>query len=152
MNKTDELINLDNKTLLEGQNNIQYKEDNSQDKNLETIYFNLINDKENKNLKINGIQNLLILLEYIFYKTNEENMPNEIISKKKDILNIIIEELVNNIKEINEKIFQEKLGQYFYHLNFSESFFEILYKKEDISSFKEIFLFVSKVSKYNLLI
>lgn len=152
MNKTDELINLDNKTLLEGQNNIQYKEDNSQDKNLETIYFNLINDKENKNLKINGIQNLLILLEYIFYKTNEENMPNEIISKKKDILNIIIEELVNNIKEINEKIFQEKLGQYFYHLNFSESFFEILYKKEDISSFKEIFLFGSKVSKYNLLI
>lgn len=152
MNKTDELINLDNKTLLEGQNNIQYKEDNSQDKNLETIYFNLINDKENKNLKINGIQNLLILLEYIFYKTNEENMPNEIISKKKDILNIIIEELVNNIKEINEKIFQEKLGQYFYHLNFSESFFEILYKKEDISSFKEIFLFVSKVSKYNPLI
>ena len=86
--------------------------------------------------------------DFVFNKINMEKTPNEELPNKSKISNILIEELLNNIEEIKEKNYQEKLGQYFSDLDFFKSFLDKLVKIQEISSFKQKFLIISPVSLY----
>ena len=150
MDKLTEIKNLNDKSLLEEKANLETKENISQDTNLESFYFNLLNDTENKIPKMIGTENIFKLLEFILNKTFEEKEKEIPEIRKKQILNLLIAELIDNIGKDGENI-SEKLNQYFSFINFFETFFEILLRNEDVSSFKDKFLFVSKVSVYILI-
>ena len=150
MDKLTEIKNLNDKSLLEEKANLETKENISQDTNLESFYFNLLNDTENKIPKMIGTENIFKLLEFILNKTFEEKEKEIPEIRKKQILNLLIDELIDNIGKDRENI-SEKLNQYFSFINFFETFFEILLRNEDVSSFKDKFLFVSKVSVYILI-
>ena len=150
MDKLTEIKNLNDKSLLEEKANLETKENISQDTNLESFYFNLLNDTEIKIPKMIGTENIFKLLEFILNKTFEEKEKEIPEIRKKQILNLLIDELIDNIGKDRENI-SEKLNQYFSFINFFETFFEILLRNEDVSSFKDKFLFVSKVSVYLLI-
>ena len=150
MDKLTEIKNLNDKFLLEDKTNLETKENISQDINLESFYFNLLNDIEIKIPKMIGIENIFKLIEFILNKTFEEKEKEIPDIRKKQILNLLIAELIDNIGKGVEN-FSEKLNQYFSFINFFETFFEILLKKEDLSSFKDKFFYVSKVSIFLLI-
>ena len=150
MDKLIEIKNLNDKFLLEDKTNLETKENISQDTNLESFYFNLLNDIEIKIPKMIGIENIFKLIEFILNKTYEEKEKEIPDIRKKQILNLLIAELIDNIGKGVEN-FSEKLNQYFSFINFFETFFEILLKKEDLSSFKDKFFYVSKVSIFLLI-
>ena len=150
MDKLTEIKNLNDKFLLEDKTNLETKENISQDTNLESFYFNLLNDIEIKIPKMIGIENIFKLIEFILNKTFEEKEKEIPDIRKKQILNLLIAELIDNIGKGVEN-FSEKLNQYFSFINFFETFFEILLKKEDLSSFKDKFFYVSKVSIFLLI-
>ena len=150
MDKPTEIKNLNDKFLLEDKTNLETKENISQDTNLESFYFNLLNDIEIKIPKMIGIENIFKLIEFILNKTFEEKEKEIPDIRKKQILNLLIAELIDNIGKGVEN-FSEKLNQYFSFINFFETFFEILLKKEDLSSFKDKFFYVSKVSIFLLI-
>ena len=150
MDKLTEIKNLNDKFLLEDKTNLETKENISQDTNLESFYFNLLNDIEIKIPKMIGIENIFKLIEFILNKTYEEKEKEIPDIRKKQILNLLIAELIDNIGKGVEN-FSEKLNQYFSFINFFETFFEILLKKEDLSSFKDKFFYVSKVSIFLLI-
>ena len=150
MDKLTEIKNLNDKSLLEEKANLETKENISQDINLESFYFNLLNDTEIKIPKMIGTENIFKLLEFILNKTFEEKEKEVPDIRKKQVLNLLIAELVDNINSDREN-FSEKLNQYFSFINFFAIFFEILVKNEDLSSFKDKFLYVSKVSEYLLI-
>ena len=150
MDKLTEIKNLNDKFLLEDKTNLETKENISQDINLESFYFNLLNDIEIKIPKMIGIENIFKLIEFILNKTYEEKEKEIPDIRKKQILNLLIAELIDNIGKGVEN-FSEKLNQYFSFINFFETFFEILLKKEDLSSFKDKFFYVSKVSIFLLI-
>ena len=150
MDKPTEIKNLNDKFLLEDKTNLETKENISQDTNLESFYFNLLNDIEIKIPKMIGIENIFKLIEFILNKTYEEKEKEIPDIRKKQILNLLIAELIDNIGKGVEN-FSEKLNQYFSFINFFETFFEILLKKEDLSSFKDKFFYVSKVSIFLLI-
>ena len=150
MDKLTEKKNLNDKFLLEDKTNLETKENISQDTNLESFYFNLLNDIEIKIPKMIGIENIFKLIEFILNKTYEEKEKEIPDIRKKQILNLLIAELIDNIGKGVEN-FSTKLNQYFSFINFFETFFEILLKKEDLSSFKDKFFYVSKVSIFLLI-
>ena len=150
MDKPTEIKNLNDKFLLEDKTNLETKENISQDTNLESFYFNLLNDIEIKIPKMIGIENIFKLIEFILNKTFEEKEKEIPDIRKKQILNLLIAELIDNIGKGVEN-FSTKLNQYFSFINFFETFFEILLKKEDLSSFKDKFFYVSKVSIFLLI-
>ena len=150
MDKPTEIKNLNDKFLLEDKTNLETKENISQDTNLESFYFNLLNDIEIKIPKMIGIENIFKLIEFILNKTYEEKEKEIPDIRKKQILNLLIAELIDNIGKGVEN-FSEKLNQYFSFINFFETFFEILLKKEDLSSFKDKFFYISKVSIFLLI-
>ena len=149
MDKLTEIKNLNDKSIIEEKDNLEAKENISQDTNLESFYFNLLNDTEIKIPKMFGTQNIFKLLEFILSKTFEEKEKEIPEIRKKQILRLLIVELIDNIGK-NEENISEKLNQYFSFIKFFEAFFEILLKK-DLSAFKDKFLFVSKVSLYLLI-
>ena len=150
MDKLTEIKNLNDKSLLEEKANLETKKNISQDTNLESFYFNLLNDTEIKIPKMFGTENIFKLIEFILNKTFEEKEKEFPEIRKKQILILLIAELFDNIGKDGEKI-SEKLNQYFSFISFFETFFEILLKVEDLSSFKEKFLYISKVSVYLLI-
>ena len=150
MDKLTEIKNSNDKSLLEEKANLETKENISQDINLESFYFNLLNDTEIKIPKMIGTENIFKLLEFILNKTFEEKEKDIPEIRKKQILNLLIAELIDNIGKDGENI-SEKLNKYFSLINFFATFFEILLKNEDLSSFKDKFLYVSKVSIYILI-
>lgn len=150
MDKLTEIKNLNDKFIIEDKTNLETKENISQDTNLESFYFNLLNDIEIKIPKMIGIENIFKLIEFILNKTFEEKEKEIPDIRKKQILNLLIAELIDNIGKGVEN-FSEKLNQYFSFINFFETFFEILLKKEDLSSFKDKFFYVSKVSIFLLI-
>ena len=150
MDKLTEIKNLNDKFIIEDKTNLETKENISQDINLESFYFNLLNDIEIKIPKMIGIENIFKLIEFILNKTYEEKEKEIPDIRKKQILNLLIAELIDNIGKGVEN-FSEKLNQYFSFINFFETFFEILLKKEDLSSFKDKFFYVSKVSIFLLI-
>jgi len=150
MDKLTEIKNLNDKSLLEEKANLETKKNISQDTNLESFYFNLLNDTEIKIPKMFGTENIFKLIEFILNKTFEEKEKEFPEIRKKQILILLIVELFDNIGKDGEKI-SEKLNQYFSFISFFETFFEILLKVEDLSSFKEKFLYISKVSVYLLI-
>ena len=150
MDKLTEIKNLNDKFIIEDKTNLETKENISQDTNLESFYFNLLNDIEIKIPKMIGIENIFKLIEFILNKTYEEKEKEIPDIRKKQILNLLIAELIDNIGKGVEN-FSEKLNQYFSFINFFETFFEILLKKEDLSSFKDKFFYVSKVSIFLLI-
>ena len=150
MDKLTEIKNLNDKFIIEDKTNLETKENISQDTNLESFYFNLLNDIEIKIPKMIGIENIFKLIEFILNKTYEEKEKEIPDIRKKQILNLLIAELIDNIGKGVEN-FSTKLNQYFSFINFFETFFEILLKKEDLSSFKDKFFYVSKVSIFLLI-
>ena len=150
MDKLTEIKNLNDKSLLEEKANLETKKNISQDTNLESFYFNLLNDTEIKIPKMFETENIFKLIEFILNKTFEEKAKEFPEIRKKQILILLIAELFDNIGIEGEKI-SEKLNQYFSFISFFETFFEILLKVEDFSSFKEKFLYISKVSVYLLI-
>lgn len=150
MDKLTEIKNLNDKSLLEEKANLETKKNISQDTNLESFYFNLLNDTEIKIPKMFGTENIFKLIEFILNKTFKEKEKEFPEIRKKQILILLIAELFDNIGKDGEKI-SEKLNQYFSFISFFETFFEILLKVEDLSSFKEKFLYISKVSVYLLI-
>jgi hypothetical protein len=150
MDKLTEIKNLNDNSLLEEKANLETKENISQDTNLESFYFNLLNDTEIKIPKMIGTENIFKLLEFILNKTFEEKEKEVPDIRKKQVLNLLIAELVDNINSDREN-FSEKLNQFFSFINFFETFFEIILKKEDLSLFKDKFFNVSKVSLYLLI-
>jgi hypothetical protein len=150
MDKLTEIKNLNDNSLLEEKANLETKENISQDTNLESFYFNLLNDTEIKIPKMIGTENIFKLLEFILNKTFEEKEKEVPDIRKKQVLNLLIAELVDNINSDREN-FSEKLNQFFSFKNFFETFFEIILKKEDLSLFKDKFFNVSKVSLYLLI-
>ena len=150
MDKLTEIKNLNDKFIIEDKTNLETKENISQDTNLESFYFNLLNDIEIKIPKMIGIENIFKLIEFILNKTFEEKEKEIPDIRKKQILNLLIAELIDNIGKGVEN-FSTKLNQYFSFINFFETFFEILLKKEDLSSFKDKFFYVSKVSIFLLI-
>ena len=147
MDKPNEIKNLNDRSLLEEQANLERKEDNTSDKELELLYFNLLNDKEFKIPKVNETQNIFKLLQFIFNKTYEQNEKENTETRKKQILNHLTAKLIEKIGE-NDKTYSEKLKQFFPFVNFFNTFFEILLN-EDVLVFKDKFLYVSKVSIYS---
>ena len=147
MDKLTEIKNFNDKSLLEEKANLEAKKNISQDTNLESFYFNLLNDTEIKIPKMFGTENIFKLIEFILNKIFEEKEKEFPEIRKKQILNLLIAELIDNIVKDGEKI-SGKLNQYFSFINFFETFFEILLKVEDLSSFKEKFLYISKVSVF----
>jgi hypothetical protein len=146
MDKQNISKNINDISLKEESINSDIKEIITANKNFEAIYLNLLNSKEIKIPKINGVYNFLIFFDFIFNKISSDNGPKEELSNKNKIMDLLIEELLNNIEEIKEKKYQEQLGKYFYDINFFNSFLDKLIKKQDISTFKEKFLIVSTVS------
>ena len=147
MDISNEIKNLNDKSLLEEQANLETKEDITPDKELELLYFNLLNDKEVKIPKLNETQNIFKLLQFIFNKSYEQNIKEIPETRKKQILNHLISKLIDKIG-VNDETYLEKMKQYFSFVCFFNTFFEILLK-EDILVFKDKFLYVSKVSKYS---
>ena len=148
MDKQSISKNINDRSLIEESINSDIKEITTTNKNFEAIYFNLLNSPEIKIPKINGVLNFLNFFDFVFNKINMEKTPNEELPNKSKISNILIEELLNNIEEIKEKNYQEKLGQYFSDLDFFKSFLDKLVKIQEISSFKQKFLIISPVSLY----
>lgn len=148
MDKQSISKNINDRSLIEESINSDIKEITNTNKNFEAIYFNLLNSPEIKIPKINGVLNFLNFFDFVFNKINMEKTPNEELPNKSKISNILIEELLNNIEEIKEKNYQEKLGQYFSDLDFFKSFLDKLVKIQEISSFKQKFLIISPVSLY----
>ena len=147
MDKSNKINILDDKTLLEEKANLETKEEITSDIKLDDIFYNFLNNIENKIPKINDRENLLIYLEYFFNKYKEDNSsPDEVLLRKKQFLILLVGQLIDNIEDMTEKVFQEKMEQYFYDKKFFDIFFEILIKKDDISVFKQKIIFVSKVS------
>jgi hypothetical protein len=147
MDKSNEIKKLNDNSLLEEQANLETKEDITPDKELELLYFNLLNDKEVKIPKLNETQNIFKLLQFIFNKSYEQNIKEIPETRKKQILNHLISKLIDKIG-VNDETYLEKMKQYFSFVCFFNTFFEILLK-EDILVFKDKFLYVSKVSKYS---
>ena len=150
MDKLSDIQNLNDKSLLEEKANLETKGDISQDTNLESFYFNLLNAPEIKIPKMFGEQNIFNILELVFNKTYEEKEKEIPETRKKQIINLLIAELIDNIGIDREKIV-EKLKKYFSFTNFFETFLEIILQKDDLSSFKDTFLYISKVSSYFLI-
>ena len=146
MDKSNEIKNFNDKSLLEEQANLETKEDITPDKELELLYFNLLNDKEVKIPKMNETQNIFKLLQFIFNKTYEENIKEIPETRKKEILNHLISKLIDKIG-VNDETYLEKMKQFFSFVCFFNTFFEILLK-EDVYVFKDKFFYVSKVRKY----
>ena len=147
MDRSNEIKNFNDKSLLEEQANLETKEDITPDKELELLYFNLLNDKEVKIPKMNETQSIFKLLQFIFNKAYEENIKEIPETRKKEILNHLISKLIDKIG-VNDEAFSEKMKQFFSFVNFFNTFFEILLK-EDVLVFKDKFVYVSKVSKYS---
>ena len=152
MDKKNISRNINDISLKEESINSDIKEIITADKNFESIYLNLLNSKEIKLPMINGVSDFLIFFDFIFNKINADKAPKEGISNKNEIMDFLIEELLKNIEEIKEKKYQERFGQYFYNINFFNTFLDKLIKNQDISIFKEKFLIVSPVSIYIIII
>jgi len=148
MDKQNIAKNLNDISLIEEQINSEIKEITTIDKNLETIYLNLLNGTEIILPKFNGAPNFFLFFDFFFNRINADKAYIENYVKTNEIMNVLIEELLNNLEKKNEKIYQEKLGQYFYDINFFSIFLDKLIKKQDIPLFKEKFLIVSNVSIY----
>ena len=146
MDKPNESKNINDIYLLKQTNIPENKEDIITNTKLESIYLDILNNNQITMPKINGFQNFLVFFDYIFNKLNIDKKSPDKLSKENEILKILIEEFINYSNELNDKTNQEKIVQYFLDKNFCGLFFEILNKKEDISSFKELFLLFSKVS------
>ena len=146
MDKKNISRNINDISLKEESINSDIKEIITTDKNFEAIYLNLLNSKEIKLPKFNGVSNFLKFFDFIFQKINADKAPKEEVSNKNEIMDFLIEELLNNIEEIKEKQYQQQFEQYFNNINFFYSFLDKLIKNQDGSIFKEKFLIVSEVS------
>lgn len=146
MDKPNESKNINVIYLLKQTNNPENKEDIITNEKLESIYLDIINNNQITIPKINGFQNFMVFFDYIFNKLNIDKESPDKLSKKNEILKSLIEKFINYTNELNDKSNQAKIERYFLDKNFCGLFFEILNKKEDISSFKEFFLLFSKVS------
>ena len=115
-------------------------------KKLQTIYYNLMWDSELKLPKIDGIKSLLILLDYFYNKLfYVRKMPVHFLSRKNEILNLIIEQLLSYNIDNEDNIIKNILPQYFYEQNFFDCFLKIINKRKN-SFFEEKFRSYSKVS------
>ena len=146
MDKPKESKNINDIHVIKEPNISENKEDIITDTKLESIYFNLLNNTKITLPKINGFQNFMAFFNYIFTKLNTGEESPDKTGRKNELLKVLIEELTHYSKELGDSTNQAKIEQYFYDKNFFGVFLEILNKKEDISSFKEIFLLFSKVS------
>ena len=146
MDKPKESKNINDIHVIKEPNISENKEDIITDTKLESIYFNLLNNTKITLPKINGFQNFMAFFNYIFTKLNTGEESPDKTGRKNELLKVLIEQLTHYSKELGDSTNQAKIEQYFYDKNFFGVFLEILNKKEDISSFKEIFLLFSKVS------
>ena len=149
MDKIKESNNLNDKNLLNQQNNSNNKEDILQTINMREIYCNLFNDEQIKLPNFNGFSNFLSFFDYFFNQImNKQDNKILDLSRTNEILILLIEELMKQALNVNQIQIndQKKLEQYFLDKNFFDIFSEILKRIEDLFLFKEVFTKFSEVS------
>ena len=126
--------------------NLETKEGIPPNRKLQTLYYNLLWSADLKLLKIDGIESLLILLDYIYNRFDDiRKISPHLLARKNEIFYLLIEQIFNSSIDKKDKDTFKKLEQYFYDNDFFASFLFILNKKNN-SVFKEKFSFFSKVS------
>ena len=114
---------------------------------IEKAYSFFKNFGNNNSIKNYGFQDFISFFDQIFVKIiNLKPESADLIQKRNIVINRLIEELINYMKENKEKVLEEKAKDYFYNKNFFESFLENLINKEEFSLFEERFKIFYSVS------
>ena len=136
-------------SLLDEPVNLEPINDIPQNRKLQTIYFNLLWGIELKLPKIDGINSLIIFLEYFNNKFSEtRKISPHLLSRKTEIYYLLIEQLFEFHIDEKDKNTLKSLEQFFYEEDFFTSFL-IKLNKLNYSHFTKKFLLFSNVS-YNI--
>lgn len=138
-------------SLIDEPVNLETKNGIPPNRKLQAIYYNLVWGVDLKLPKIDGINSLLIFLDYFYSKFNEvRKISPYLLSRKNEIFYLINEQLLRLHIDKNEKDTLKTLEQYFYDQDFFSSFL-IRLNKLNNALFQEKYSFFSKVSLFFIL-